>query len=1233
MTEEIELIKKTIAALEAQRTLLGDAVVDTALSPLQDKLAALQPQPGAEQRKQVTVLFADLVGFTQMSGKMDPEDIREIVNAYFTRWSSSIEKHGGVVEKFIGDAVMAVFGLSTAREDDPENAIQAALDMRQALAGLNEALKSTRGIQLSMRTGIHTGLAMISILDGRQAQKEGQGFVAVGDTVNLASRLQAAAPEGGILISHDTYRLVRGIFDIQVQSPIEVKGKVDPVQVYLVLRAKQRTFHTPARGVEGVETRMIGRDAELQQMKAALPAAMQPRRTQVVVITGEAGIGKSRLINEFTNWLEMLPEVVRIFKCRASPSMENLPYSLFRDMISFRFQIQDSDPAQAVQAKIETGLGEFNHPDNPRRARFIGGLLGYRLPGGPALEGAGQDPLAFHDTTLAYLTDYFKDVASIRTIVLMLEDIHWADDSSLDLLDQLLLRLARQPMLVVCAARPELYERRPGWGQKGNWGEVAPIQIALKPLSQSESVGLTEDILQKVEVIPRSLHSLIINSAEGNPFFTEEFIKMLIEAGVILKEEAHWRIDLTQLEKVAIPTTLVEVLQARFDSLILEERVLLQRASVVGRTFWDAAVGSMEADQEDQIQLTPRMEAVLRVLSAREMIFPVRSSAFESTHEFIFKHALLRDVIYGSVLKRLRKIYHAYAAAWLEAVTQRSGRSDEYAALIAEHYEHAEDLQRAQVWYQNAGTQAMERYANAEAIRCFSHCLELMPKGELTGRYELLLRRARLFDTISDRPAQKSDLETLLSIAGRIDQSASTGEAPEAQPKKSHRAEVLLQWWHYYDALFDTQAAITAAQQATALARSAGDSEMEATGRLFLGATAWKRSDYPAAEAYLERSLALARQAHSQNLEGDILRNLGVVLNYQEKYEQARGYYDAALQIYQANGNERGESMVLNSLGILLSDQGRLHEARTYLEQSLQIKQKIGHRRGVNTTLNNLGLVASKMGRYSEALKLNHQVLSSAAEIGDLEAQAEAYSSLGSIAIHLGSYQAAQEYLEQAIHTYRRFDSRDEICQALIAQAMLARQLGEPSSAVKLSREALALAQTLNLNLEQASALTNAGYALLGMGRAGEASESLHKALGLWADYVGSNMLPEVKAASARASLAQGRTEDALKLVEEVLAALIGHPKVNPQNIRELAFSALEGMEEPFEALLNSYLVLDSAGDPRAKPLLDSAYRLLSEQAAWIEDESLRESFLENIAAHKEITTRWNKQASLQAFL
>jgi tetratricopeptide (TPR) repeat protein len=1130
-----------------------------------------------------------------------------------------------VIEKFIGDAVMAVFGLSVAREDDPENAILAALEMRQDLAVMNQELRSSREISLTMRTGIHTGLAMIAILGDRQARKEGQGFVAVGDTVNLASRLQGAAPEGGILITNDTYRLVRGIFEIQEQGPIQVKGKKDPVRVYLVLDAKQRAFYSPARGVEGIETRMVGRDVEFKQMKDALSMASEQRKTQVIVITGEAGIGKSRLVSEFDNWLEIMPEVVRYFRCRASPSMENTPYSLFRDMFLFRFQIQDSDSPRIVQEKIEKGLDEFRHPDNQRRALFIGDLLGFRLPGSPTLAGAKHDPSAFLDTTLTYLTDYLRDVAKIRTVVIILEDVHWGDESSLGLLDQLISRLPDQPILLVCTARRSLFERYPEWGEDMRWGGVRPKLLHLTPLTQQESQGLIEEILQKVDLIPESLHSLIVNSAEGNPFFMEEFIKMLIEDGIILKEDEHWRIDLTKLENVAIPATLVEVLQARFDALSLEERVLLQRASVVGRTFWDDAVGSMESASEDQVKLFPTMESTLRNLSTREMIYHVRNSTFAVTNEFIFKHALLRDVIYESVLKRMRKVYHAYAAAWLESVTESNGRSDEYAVLIAEHFENAENLQKARHWYLNAGTRAAERYANAEGIRCFSRSLELTPEEDLAARYDVLMKRVELYNIVADRESQKYDLEVLQAIAEQIDLNTSGVKAQRKFPHKSYRAEVCLQWWHYHDALSEYPASTKRAEQAIDLARAALDLETEATGYLFLGATFWKRAEFAAAEAPIKRSLSLAQQAHARKQEGDALRNLGIVLQYQQRFPQAQKHYEAALSTYHEIGDEKGESMVLNSLGILLTDQGRLHEARRYYERSLEIKRKTANRRAINTTLNNLGFVAIKMGRYSEAVKLFNEELTYSLEVGELEAQADTYNALGMIDTHLGRYSTAREQLERAIFTHRRYESKYGICQTILAQALLESHIGNLPTALSLSQEAFALAQELDLKYEEACAITYAGVALLNMNELEQAIDRLQEGLERWVELDKLNMLTEanyVRAALARNYLEGGEREKAIELVEELLASLVGQPVTTAKLIRDLPFSALEGIEEPFEMLLNAHIVLETAADMRADALLDATYRLLLEQASWIEEESLRDSFLENIQTHKDIIAK-----------
>ncbi|HEX9028844.1 MAG TPA: adenylate/guanylate cyclase domain-containing protein [Anaerolineales bacterium] len=1217
--DETTQLTETIAALEAQRALLGDAVVDTALAPLRQKLASLQGQPAGEQRKLVTVLFADLVGFTALSTGMDPEDMREIVNAYFKRWAVCIEKYGGVVEKYIGDAVMAVFGLSVSQEDDPERAIRAALEMRQSLSGLNEDLNSAWGVQLAMRVGIHTGPVMVSLL----GERKGQEFVVVGDTVNLASRIQGFAPSGGILISHDTSRHVRGVFDLQALDPTQVKGKSGPVQAYLVLQARPRAFRMATRGLEGIETPIIGRQAELDRLKGTLDQVLKEHKARVVTVVGDAGIGKTRLMAEFDDWIEQVPQVIRYFKGRAGPSMLNLPYSLLRDLFSFRFQISESDSPQALQEKIEAGIGEFEYgglPDEARmRAHFIGQLLGYKFENSPYLQGSQNDPRLNHERALSYLVDYFCRLAEIRPIAILLEDIHWADDSSLETLEQLVAALPGQAMMMVCAARPTLYERRPQWGTAN---DDIYQRLDLSPLTRRDSQRLVKEILKKAENLPAALQALIVDRAEGNPFFTEELIKMLIEDGVILKEGDHWRVNPAQLAGLRVPPTLAGVLQARFDSLTLEERVLLQRASVVGRIFWDEAVGSMEGGPVgDQLALQPQIEQILQRLSAREMIFPNRDSAFDDTAEYHFKHALLRDVTYESVLKRLRRIYHALAAAWLEAETRRSRRSEEYAALIAGHYDQAEEWQPARTWYLKAGIQAADQYASAEAIRCFSRCLELWPEQDLAGQMDVYIRRARLYDLTADRAAQKSDLEKLLALAEAFEkQPGLPGESASPQNKAGYSwpARAHIQWWYYHEALGDAQAAIADAEKVVAYSRAAGDLEAEALGYLHLGASNWKTSDFPTARTVLEQGVALARQAQKPSIEADCLRNLGVVSEYLEEYAKAKDQYDAAQKIYEETGNERGQSMVLNSIGSLLVEQRLYRQAQSYFEQSLVLKRKVGHRRAEHITLENLGNVADKLGRYGEARQYLEQVLRFATEGGDQEGVADALLVLSSVSMHLGDFERAQTELSRSQAVFREAGIRFSECEGLLLQGLIALAQGDPQAALQHGQEALRLGQELKMQRELSHARLIVGRALVGLGRAAAAQETFVEALQGSLELWDAGLILACRAGLALAYRLGGSHELAVQAIQPVLAYLYPPDRASSG---EMPLEVLDGLEEPLWVLLACSQILETAGDPRAAHLLDAAGRLVQARLSLIDDEAMRSAYLA-IPIHREISER-----------
>ncbi|MCW5853429.1 MAG: AAA family ATPase, partial [Anaerolineae bacterium] len=661
---ETEQLEQAIAALEAQRAILGDAVVNTALAPMREKLAALKAAhpPADAQRKLATILFADVSGFTALSETRDAEEVTELLNALWRRLDQAITSHGGLIDKHIGDSVMALWGVEHAREDDPERAIRAALAMQALLNDergmMNDDQRRVAGSSsfiahpsslLHLRIGLNTGPVLLGQVGTTRE------FTAMGDAVNLASRLEHAAPVDGILISHEVYRHVRGVFDVQALDPIPVKGKAEPVQVYVVQGAKPRAFHRPTRGVEGVETPMVGRETEFKALQHALETVAEDGELQVVTVVGEAGVGKSRLLSEFEHWLDVGSRQAWYFKGRVDAGMTAVPFALIRDVFAYRFGIQDSDPLETARHKLEHGVTGFMAGDSDavEKAHFIGHLLGFDFSASPHLTPVLADPNQIRQRAFYYLTQFFRAVTQGRTTadggrktgddassprppssilgppsavgtrpssilgppssvgtppssvlgpsssvgfpaVILLEDIHWADDASLDLLDHLarelgpsessLRRRPSLPLLIVALTRPTLFERRPLWGE----GESFHTRLTLRPLDRRDSRRLVDEILRKAKYVPPELRDTIVAGAEGNPFYLEELIKMLVEAGVIVTRVEPWRVDLDRLNAVRVPPTLVGVLQARLDALAPAERETLKRASVVGQVFWDA---------------------------------------------------------------------------------------------------------------------------------------------------------------------------------------------------------------------------------------------------------------------------------------------------------------------------------------------------------------------------------------------------------------------------------------------------------------------------------------------------------------------------------------------------------------------------------------------------------------------------------------------------------------------
>ncbi len=695
------------------------------------------------ERRTVTMLFSDVKGSTAMAENLDPEEVLEIMDGAFDLLIEPIYRYEGTLARLMGDGILAFFGAPIAHEDDPERAVRAALEITVGARQYAERLEAERAIKgFNVRAGIHTGLVVVGEV-GSDLRVE---YTAMGDAVNLAARMEQHAPPGGVLITHDTYRHVRGVFDVLPQPPLLVKGKAEPVQNYLVERAKPRAFRKPMRGIEGIETRMIGREAELKHLQDAFHTAREDIELQVVTVTGDVGEGKSRLLHELDIWAEALPDRFYYFKGRAFEEMQDTPYGLLRNLITFRFQIQDSDAPAVVREKLEAGacvaLGDSRH--SRPAAHYLGYLVGLEFGDSEHLAGALDDAQGLRDRALAYLADYFKGMAAQLPVLLLLEDLHWADDSSLDALNHLSLALVGQPVMIACTARPALFERRPHWGE----GQAFHSRLTLQPLSKWDSRRLVAEILQKLDQVPEALRDLIVAGAEGNPFFIEELVKILVEDGVIVTGQERWRLEPARLAEIRVPQTLTGVLQARLDRLPPEERTVLQQASVVGRLFWDRAVARIQASTGEGVE-PGKLAENLSKLRHREMVYQRETSAFADAQEYVFKHALLREVTYDSVLKRLRRTYHGLVADWL--LEHGGGRVEEMTSLIADHLALAGRSAEAIDYLLGAGDRARNRYAQQEAIRAYERAMALLVElGDDKGAARTLMKLGLTYETTFD---------------------------------------------------------------------------------------------------------------------------------------------------------------------------------------------------------------------------------------------------------------------------------------------------------------------------------------------------------------------------------------------------------------------------------------------------------------------------------------------------
>jgi class 3 adenylate cyclase/tetratricopeptide (TPR) repeat protein len=915
------------------------------------------------ERKLATVVFVDLVDSTGLVASADPEVVRRRVTRFFERVSQRIQVHGGKVEKFAGDAVMAAFGIPQAHEDDAERAIRASLAI----------LDSVRELGLEARVGIESGEVVADSSDST---------FATGEAVNVAARLQQQAQAGQILLGPGTHRLTLGRIQAEDLGPIQLRGLEQPIWTWAAVGVNGR-----AGAGRAAEAPFVGREPEGDLLENTFARAIRDRRAHLFTVFGEPGVGKTRLSQEFLSGLEG----ATVLAGRALPYGESITYWPLAEMVKASADIADDDPLDVAIDKLRACCP----------AEAVADLLGLATGVLEAVHGErSQQEIAWA------AREWAEVMAGVQPLVLVFEDIHWAEEPLLDLIEHLASWVREAPVLILCLSRPELLDLRPEWGG----GRVRATAIELEALGAAESEELADALLRAAQgPIDEGARRILLEKTEGNPLFLEETVRMLSESGGGSAEQ--------------IPDTVQALIAARIDRLGPQERTVLQRASVIGRSFWGGAIGHLAPDVED-------VECVLDDLLLRDFVAPESRSTISGERAYRFKHVLIREVAYAGLAKSSRADHHLRFADWLseragdELLEIRAFHLDQATALLAEldGAPPAELANRAAEVLEHAGRRALSR----EAYRAARHLL--LRSSELGATLDRRWLAARAAARMGDWLAVPSEMEAVRAAAHEAGERKIEGRAltalaevalyrhadvPKAQRLIDRSIDVLADVSHP-DARFEAFAArsLIAAwvgdldaserflDKALKVAQEAGRKDLEANAVETLAGTYLKRMDVDEAGPLIKRALELADESGSVYGRTHALQALGDYRMVLDEFEEARAAYGEALELAREMGNDSRAAWLLKNLGRIAQRQGDFDEAERRFREATRILKPLGERGHLCEVQRMLAQVLVARGRLEEAERV-------ALEARETVGEEDAVSQL-TTAMALGVVRAAQ---------------------------------------------------------------------------------------------------------------------------------------------------------------------------------------------------------------------------------
>ena len=1014
--------------------------------------ASLEPvSVPRETRKTVTVVFSDVTGSTALGERLDPESLRRVMGRYFDEMKSVVEAHEGTVEKFIGDAVMAVFGIPIVHEDDALRAVRAAAEMRDRLGALNEQLEQDWGVRIEVRTGVNTGEVVAGDARG------GQRF-ATGDAVNVAKRFEEAAPPGEILLGEATYHLVRDAVEVEQLDDLALKGKQAPVHAYRLLSLDPGAAGRARR----LDSPMVGRDRERTALHQAYERAAGERACHLFTVLGAAGVGKSRLVSEF---LDGLGELATVVHGRCLPYGEGITFWPLREVIRTLF---DEDFPSTIRARL---AGDENAELIAER---LGAALGHVESIGPT------------DETSWAVRKLFEALARERPLIVVFDDLQWGAPTFLDLVEHIADWSREAPILLVCLARPDLLDGRPRW----SGGKFNATSVLLEPLNEAESGELVGNLLGRAQ-LAGDVRARVMNAAEGNPLFVEEMLAMLIDDGLLERSNGDWA-PTGDLETFTVPPTIQALLSARLDQLGPIERSVSERASIEGKVFHRGAVVELSSE-EIRSEVGTHLEALVR----KELVRPDHAQ-FPGEDAFRFRHQLIRDAAYDAMSKELRAELHEQFAAWLESAA--GDRVLEYEEILGFHLEQAHryrtelapadeaarDLaSRAAERLSSAGVHARLRGDMAAAADLLDRAVSLLPNDDA--------RRRGLFPALLDATIEAGQLSRAsLAVTEALELARITDDRHLGAYALLANVTLAAQT----DPEYDFEQAKVATQQAIDVFEDVGDDSGVAEAYLLLGKfSSWLGRSAAADEAFA-KAVAHSRRAGDRRAESRSLAWLGVALPHGNL--PARVAIDRANEILENAADDRTvRATVLACRAHLFALQRRFDEARRDLATGRDLHQELGAMLDWSGTASAGATINLLAGDPVAAEDLLRMALEALHEMGETGYTSTLQGMLGQALYAQERYDDAYEATERSERAAARDDIDSQVRWRCVRAKLLARQ-GESSAAETMAREAKKRVKDTDMVDLYGDALTDLAEVYGMAGRSEEQTACLNDALSVY---------------------------------------------------------------------------------------------------------------------------------------